>query len=69
MKGVLTAEEIARLREKPSTGNKVRSAGHFESKVGTKYRSRKGRTWTRANGYAYFCPSDEDWNRANLGKH
>jgi hypothetical protein len=30
------------------------TVGAYEGKTGTKYRSRKGRTWTRPNGRRYY---------------
>lgn len=30
------------------------SVGAFEGRTGTKYRSRKGRTWTKPNGQRYY---------------
>ena len=54
-------------KAKPSTG--LASGGSFHEKLGSMGRSRKGRSYRKPNGYVFYCPSDEEWNRANLGIH
>ena len=62
LKELLTQKRGAQA--KPSTGG-----GAFHEKLGTMARSRKGRSYRKGNGYVFYCPSDEEWNRANLGIH
>jgi hypothetical protein len=51
-------------KSKPAQVNK--SGGHFDGKLGTPRRSRKGRTYRAPNGYVEYVPTLEEWQRAGL---
>lgn len=48
----------------PVSKVKAEALGKFDGKAGTIKRSRKGRTYRKADGSRYYCP---DWNNTVIG--